>query len=251
MRRLYWERLFLSTIELSEKDLRAALKHRATDRRFAAAYVVGERLLEWPKDLLPLLEDGSEAVRQAARRSLIILGFLALNPEEAQRIRSAPRNQVATPLSELNKPVDFGPNPGASPAARAQAVKQWRQWWADQEAQRSRGSSVLVAAERGAAADTTEAGQLAAALLHAGPERRPEISATYQSGKGVKFTEALALAIAGESGEERRNLREALNERMARMTEKTLGQYLMDEDAEIRRAAALGLAMRARPTSGT
>jgi hypothetical protein len=70
LRRRYWERLFLTTIEMSESELRAALKHRSVDRRFAAAYVVGERLLEWPNDVIPLLEDKSEAVRQAARRSL-------------------------------------------------------------------------------------------------------------------------------------------------------------------------------------
>ena len=32
-----WERLFLTTIEMSEPELRATLKHRSSDRRFAAA----------------------------------------------------------------------------------------------------------------------------------------------------------------------------------------------------------------------
>ena len=66
-----WERLFLTTIEMSEPELRAALKHPSSERRFVATYVVGERLLEWQTDLLRLLEDKSEAVRQAARRGLI------------------------------------------------------------------------------------------------------------------------------------------------------------------------------------
>jgi hypothetical protein len=85
MRLRYWEYLFLTTIEMSEPELREALKYRSGDRRFAAAYVVGERLLEWPDDLIPLLEDRTAAVRQAARRSLIISSFLARNPEEARK----------------------------------------------------------------------------------------------------------------------------------------------------------------------
>lgn len=89
---------------------------------------------------------------------------------------------------------------------------------------------------------------MAAALLQSTPERRLDIAALYRDSKGVQYTEALALAIAGKSGEEWRKLREVLNERMTRMTEKTLGRYLEDEDAEIRRAAALGLAMKESQT---
>jgi HEAT repeat protein len=237
LQRQYWERLFLKTVEMSEPELRATLKHRSSDRRFAAAYVVGERLLGWPEDLIPLLEDGSEAVRQAARRSLIILSFLVLNPEEAQRIRSPQRGGPVTPLSQLKSAVDFGPQPGANRAARAQAVKQWKEWWADQR------PTLSTFASR-AAADDAEAGRLADALAQAAPGRRRELVAKYRDSKGSQYTEALALAIAREAGEARRQLREALAERMTRMTEKTLGQYLEDEDAEVRRAAALGLAMR-------
>jgi len=244
LRRRYWERLFLATIELSEPELRAALKHRTADRRFAAAYVVGERLLEWQQDLLPLLEDRSEAVRQATRRSLIILSFLALNPEEARRIRSPQRTGPVVPLSELKPPVDFGPNPGASQGVRAQAGKHWKEWWADHGSRPVKPGLELAALSSEAAANETEGSQLAAALVQADPERRPGLLAKYRDSKGVHFTEALALASARESGEARRQLREALAERMARMTEKTLGQYLEDEDAEIRRAAALALAMR-------
>jgi HEAT repeat protein len=240
LRRRYWERLFLTTIDMTESELRAALKHRSVDQRFAAAYVVGERLLEWPQELIPLLEDKSEAVRQGARRSLIILSFLALNPEEARRIRSPQRNGVVTPLSELKKPVDFGPNPGDKALARAVAAKQWREWWAERGGQPTQADRELIASDHPAA--QTEGERLAAALLGVAPERRPEIIAKYREQKGVQYTEALALATARASGEQRQQLREALGERLGRMTEKTLGQYLEDEDAEIRRAAALALA---------
>jgi HEAT repeat protein len=231
-----WERLFLTTIEMSEPELRAALKHPSSERRFVATYVVGERLLEWQTDLLRLLEDKSEAVRQAARRGLIILSFLTLNPEEARRVRSPQRGGPVTPLSQLKTPMDFGPAPGAPRSARARAVKEWREWWAAQGP--SETGPELVAL------DQSEGGRLAAALVQTAPEGREKVVAQYRDTKGVQYTEALALAIAREPGEARRQLREALAERMTRMTEKTLGLYLEDEDAEVRRAAALGLAMR-------
>lgn len=242
LQRQYWERLFLAAIEMSQAELRTALKHQSPDRRFAAAYVVGERLLEWQDDLIPLLEDKNEAVRQGARRSLIILSFLALNPDEARRIRSRQSSGTATPLSKLNKPVDCGPKPGAKLAAQLQAIKQWKAWWSDHKA-RQLGTDQLGSLE-GKEGGDTESGRLAAELVQATPERRLKITALYRDSKGVKYTEALALAIATEKGKERLKLREALKERMTRMTEKTLGRYLEDEDAEIRRAAALGLALK-------
>jgi HEAT repeat protein len=231
-----WERLFLTTVEMSEPELRAALKHPSAERRFAATYVVGERLLEWQKDLFRLLEDKSEAVRQAARRALVILSFLTLNPQEARRIRSPQRGGPETPLSGLKPPVDFGPLPGAPQKDRARAVKEWRGWWASQAPAES--GPALVALDR------TAAGRLAAELTQASPGERQEVVERYRDTKGVRYTEALALAIAREQGEARRQLREALAERMTRMTEETLGRYLEDEDAEVRRAAALGLAMK-------
>jgi HEAT repeat protein len=231
-----WERLFLTTVEMSEPELRAALKHPSAERRFVATYVVGERMLRWQRDLFKLLEDKSEAVRQAARRSLVILSFLTLNPEEARRIRSPQRSGPETPLSGLKPPVDFGPVPGASRSARARAVKDWRQWWASQAP--AEPGPQLVALDRG------EAGRLAAELTQSAPGSRQEAVERYRDTKGVQYTEALALAIAREQGEARRQLREALAERMTRMTEETLGRYLEDEDAELRRAAALGLAMK-------
>src|SRR4051794_2175436 len=94
-----WQRLFLSTIQMSEGELRDALKAARPEQRFAAAYVVGEKRLGWHEDLVPLLQDPSVPVRQAARRSLVILSFLALNPGEAALISSPVRSRPATSLS--------------------------------------------------------------------------------------------------------------------------------------------------------
>jgi hypothetical protein len=240
LRQQYWQHLFLRAVEMSEAELRAELRHRSADRRFAAAFVVGDRLLEWPDDLIPLLQDQSEGVRQAARRSLIVLSFLALNPQEAALLRSPVRTRPPTPLSELQSPVDFGPAPGAPAGGRAEAVARWKEWWAGRrprQLETNPGPSGVA---------PPESERLADALVKAGGERRQELLAQYRDTKGVQYSEALALTIARESGEGRQQLRDALARRMARMTDRTLGEYLRDEDAELRRAAALGAAARGK-----
>jgi hypothetical protein len=234
------QRLMVAALDMSEKELRAALKAEAPALRFAATYAVGERRLPWHKELIALLTDSSLAVRQAARRGLIILSFLALNPDEATLIASLRPSLPATPLEQLKPPVDFGPAPTAGRAAQARAAQQWTDWWDQREqaaaepAQPSPGESAPAAAED----------RRVAALVQAGPGRQSELLREYREAKGVEYTEALAAAIPRLTGDARRSARQALAERMARMTDQTLGRYLRDDDPEIRRAAALGLAMR-------
>ena len=103
---------------MSEAELRAALQSKSDEERFVAAYVVGERRLRWPDDLIPLLKDKNDWVRQASRRSLVVLSFLELNPEEAAQIASPNPSRMPIPLEKLNKPVDFGPKLEALPGAR-------------------------------------------------------------------------------------------------------------------------------------
>jgi hypothetical protein len=62
--------------------------------------------------------------------------------------------------------------------------------------------------------------------------------------KGVAYTEALAYAIPRLEADGRRSAREALAERLTRMTPATLSSYLKDSLPEIRRAAALACAAR-------
>jgi hypothetical protein len=66
----------------------------------------------------------------------------------------------------------------------------------------------------------------------------------YRDGKGVEFTESLALAIPQMSGELQRKTREALAERLTRMKDTTLKAYLGDENMEIRIAAARACASK-------
>jgi hypothetical protein len=62
--------------------------------------------------------------------------------------------------------------------------------------------------------------------------------------KGSQFTEALAFAIPKLTGEKQQNARQALVDRLARMKEETVIHYLEDEEAEIRRAAAMACALK-------
>jgi HEAT repeat protein len=63
------------------------------------------------------------------------------------------------------------------------------------------------------------------------------------------YTEALAYAISKLDGEARDKARQALAERLTRMSSATLKDKLQDEDAEIRRAAALAVGMKEDKTN--
>ena len=120
--------LLRSALDASEDELRAALKSTVPVNRFVAAYAIGERRLLWQDDLIPLLLDNDDAVRQAARRSLVILSFLKLNPEVA----SAGPGQTGPPADKLTPARDFGPRPRAPVAGRKKAAEEWAEWWRQQ-----------------------------------------------------------------------------------------------------------------------
>ncbi len=80
--------------------------------------------------------------------------------------------------------------------------------------------------------------------LAAGGERGDAALKGLRDNKGAAYTEALAGAIARLDGDARKAAREALAERLSRMTSATLGVKLEDDDPEVRRAAALAVAMK-------
>lgn len=90
----------------------------------------------------------------------------------------------------------------------------------------------------------TESSRLADALVKAPAARRGELLETMEEEKGLKYTEALAAAIPRLEGESHRKAREALANRLTRMKDETLADYLQDDDAEIRRAAALAIGQK-------
>jgi hypothetical protein len=97
-------------------------------------------------------------------------------------------------------------------------------------------------------AEETEGGRMARELAQASAERRDDLMQKYRDGKGVTYTEALAGAIPQLSGDDKRKARDALAERLTRMKPDTLSRYFQDQDAEIRRAAALAAAMKEAKT---
>lgn len=240
----YLQRLYLAMIDQSKEELRAALKSDATDKKFMAAYVVGDRRLPWHNDLITLLADASDPVRQAARRGLIILSFLTLNPDEAKQIGAAVRNKHPVPLERLNAPVDFGPPPEAAKAAQKKAQEQWREWWAKPRATPKpiTGISSIPAETR----VETNPERLAATLLKAERPLRKELIARHRDDEGDYHTQTLALAIAESPSKSRTDLREALVARLARHNETELRRYLDDDLGETRRAAVLTLVQRGR-----
>jgi hypothetical protein len=89
-----------------------------------------------------------------------------------------------------------------------------------------------------------ETAQLSAAVVRASGAEQEALIDQLRDAKGVVHTQALAAAIPQLSGAARTRARDALAERLTRMTAGTLRDKFRDEDLEIRRAAALAGAMK-------
>jgi hypothetical protein len=92
--------------------------------------------------------------------------------------------------------------------------------------------------------ESTTARQMSEELAAAKGTQQEELLAKYKEGKGSAYTMALAGAIARLSGDSKNKTRDALAERLTRMTAATLRAELKDDDPEIRRAASLACAMK-------
>jgi HEAT repeat protein len=86
--------------------------------------------------------------------------------------------------------------------------------------------------------------RLARDLLRADPLRREMLLNRYRDTKGAAYTHALAGVIAGFKGAEKEKAREALAQRLTRMTADTLRDKFADEDAEVRHAAVAACARK-------
>jgi hypothetical protein len=96
-----------------------------------------------------------------------------------------------------------------------------------------------------------EAARLAAQLIQAPADKQAALIEQLREQKGLAHTEALARAIPQLTGLAKLKARDALAERLARMTVATLHDKLRDPSAEVRRAAALACAMKADKTFTT
>jgi hypothetical protein len=89
-----------------------------------------------------------------------------------------------------------------------------------------------------------ESGRLAAGLLVAsGPDWAKALE-KLRDAKGGDYTRAIVLAIHRLDGDQKKQARDALAERLTRMTADTLRGMLKAEDAELRRGATLACAMK-------
>lgn len=84
----------------SASTLTMQLHHDKAQVRVAAVKAAAARRPLPINDLIPLLDDPEEVVRQTTRQA----------------------------LAQFSRGLDFGPQPGASPSQRAQAIEQWRNW---------------------------------------------------------------------------------------------------------------------------
>jgi len=96
----------LATVGSDPARLSAFLRSESAEERLAAVRMIRAAGLPLGDELLRLLSDPDAAVCQEARAAL----------------RQLARNE------------DFGPEPDASPEARAEAIGKWRSWWAKQAA---------------------------------------------------------------------------------------------------------------------
>jgi hypothetical protein len=89
-----------------------------------------------------------------------------------------------------------------------------------------------------------ETAQLSAAVVRASGAEQEALIDQLRDARGVANTQALAAAIPQLSGTAKTRARDALAERLTRMTAGTLRDKFRDEDLEIRRAAALAVAIK-------
>jgi len=222
--------------ELADKGpdaLKAALHDPKPEKRLLAALTVGKHGPPLTDELIELLTDSNSQVRQAARHSLV-----RINTKAGRRS------------------VDFGPAPDAYQSAQKAAAKKWRTWFeratakvAERKKESAPAPAAVVPKEIAApAAAPVDAAQLGKDLIEVPAERFAAALAKLRDGKGVAYTEALAESIPQLTGEVKGQAREALAERLTRMTAATLTDKLRDPNAEVRRAAALACAMKEMST---
>jgi hypothetical protein len=89
-----------------------------------------------------------------------------------------------------------------------------------------------------------EAARLSDELVNAAGGKQDQVLEKLRDSKGTVYTQALADAIPRLAGAVKSKARDALAERLTRMTASTLKDKLEDDEAEIRRAAALACAMK-------
>jgi hypothetical protein len=210
--------------------LRYRLEQQSPLHRLVALHVIARRRLPLQKELLVLLEAPDDTIRQSARLALV----------------------------RLSRGTDLGPLPGEDARHRARAVERWRHWLdlqatAEREMVGQAEPPVVVAtapAKPAAAAkvdprlEDAETAALVKELTEAKAEEQSRVLERLQSGKGVPYSDALAVAIPQLQGDLRERARQALAQRFSRMKATTLRDKMHEDDPEGRRAAAVACILK-------
>jgi rhodanese-related sulfurtransferase len=128
-------KLMMDCCKKSKDDLCGMLKSQKAEERFAAALAIGEKGLPLTSDLIQLLTDNSDPVRQAARRSLILTSYHLDAMKKANKKGAQPSF------------VDFGPVPNANPMLQQQSAKAWTTWAAKNEKDLKKLEELIAPAE--------------------------------------------------------------------------------------------------------
>jgi hypothetical protein len=210
----------------------AALRERLHDKaplvRWLAVQVVAERKNPMMEEMIERLEDSNAAVRQVARGALV----------------------------RWSRGTDFGPALDAGKAECARSVERWTNWLA---LQREATSAAIVhriptAPDKGppprppAADEDGRVAGLSNLLIRASGTQRDEVLHHLKTAEGEHHTQALVRAIPHLSSDARDRARQALAERLARLSTSALHDWLHDASAEMRRAAAKACAIQGATT---
>ncbi|HTU19160.1 MAG TPA: HEAT repeat domain-containing protein [Gemmataceae bacterium] len=170
-----------------------------------------------------------------------------LDPVVAQTAHAA--------LVRVARGTDFGPSPDSSRRSRDRSIEKWRQWLALQEsespeklAKDAAGKPAkappldivpFVLAHDDRPAVPPEVAKGCDELVNTNGEEQMTVLIRLRDAKGIDNTDALALAIPKLSGDIQHQARDALTQRLTRMTAATLRDKLQEDNVEVRRAAAL------------
>ncbi|HEY7426760.1 MAG TPA: HEAT repeat domain-containing protein [Gemmataceae bacterium] len=228
-------RLFLNRLPVEKPEtLRQQLKDNNPLVRWLVASAIGRRHLHLETDLIERLNDPHPAVREEIHKALV----------------------------RIARDTDFGPVAGASRTGIARSVEKWRHWLALQTGESSdtvaKGDTVAVTAKPGKVDPAKaihlvldhgsrelqtvppEVTQLCDELVKTRGDEQMSVLARLRDAKGIDNTDALALAIPKlPVGATQREARDALAQRLTRMTAATLRDKLQEDAVEVRRAAAL------------
>jgi hypothetical protein len=198
------------------EQLRAKLKDDNPLYRLGAVQSIHRRRMHVERELIESLEDEQPLIRHGARQALV----------------------------RLARGADFGPRPAADRMERKQAVRRWQTWLALQK----RTSDADV--EEPAPADPAEAEavRLAIELVQAKNDVETPLLERLRSAPEPQGTLALTTAIAELKGPRQAQARFALAKRLSDDPEAALKKRITDENAEVRRAAAVAVGRKKAKT---